>query len=55
MVAAISDQHTSESAAISEVAGLLGVGTAKRRASGYARPRSMSARARVPRPWNPLG
>ena len=38
MVAEISDQHDSEWAAISEVAGLLGVGARRRCASGCARP-----------------
>jgi hypothetical protein len=55
MVAAISEQHASEWAAMGEVAPLLGIGTAKRCASGYAKPRSMSAHAPVPRRRNPLG
>jgi transposase InsO family protein len=45
MVAAVSDQHASESAAMGKVTRLLGIGTAKRCASGYAKPRSMSAPA----------
>src|SRR4029077_8801047 len=51
MVAEISGQHDSEWAAISEVARLLGVGTAETvRKVGFAKPRSTAVRDRGYRP-----
>ncbi len=53
MVAEISDQDKSEWTAITEVAGLRGVGTGETCAAGCARPRSMPVHGQERRPKSP--